>query len=381
MSSARAAEALGPVPFGKTADGTPVELFTLKNDDGMYVTIMTRGATIVELHQPDQDGKLADVVLGFDDVQGYESEGNQYFGCVCGRVCNRIAKGKFKLDGKEYTLAVNNEPNHLHGGVKRSLDRVVWKGKRIDDGTEQNSDKGIVQFTYTSPDGDEGYPGKASFTVTYTLDDDNRLRLDYVVETDAPTPINVTNHTYFNLHGEGTKTVLDHELQVFADEYTPTDENLIPTGKIAPVKGTPLDFRQPHKIGERIKALVDTPTIGYDHNFVLSEKLTKVSKKGTKKSSGGLKLAAKLRDPESGRQLTVRTTEPGVQVYTGNFMKGQKGKKGKPYPQRSAVCLETQHFPDAVNQPNFPSIIVKPGMPYKSTTVFEFNATKPSAAK
>lgn len=352
-----AAEVSGPEAFGKTADGTPVELYTLKNDKGMIAKLMTRGATLTELHVPDKKGKTADVVLGFDTVAGYESDDNQYFGCTTGRVANRIAAGKFTLDGKEYKLATNNGPNHLHGGVKKSLDKVVWKAKKVEGKGEAG-----VQFTYSSPDGEEGYPGKLDITVTYTLTDKNDLRIDYEAKTDKATPVNLTNHTYFNLSGAGADTVLDHVLRLNAAEYTPSGEGLIPTGKIESVTGTPVDFLRPTKLGERIEKLVDTPTIGYDHNFVL------------RKADAPLKSAALLRDGASGRVMTVQTTEPAVQLYTGNFLKGQKGKGGKVYKQRSAVCLETQHYPDSVNHATFPTIILKPDQTYRQQTVFTFTA-------
>ena len=345
------------VSFGKTADGVSVETYTLKNANGMTAKLMTRGATLIQLLVPDKNGNLTDVVFGFDDVAGYESERNQYFGCVAGRVANRIAKGKFTLDGKEYTLATNNGPNHLHGGVKRSFDKVVWKAEEVK--TEHGPG---VRFSYTSPDGEEGYPGRLDATVTYSLNDQNELRVEYKATTDKPTPINLTNHTYFNLSGQGAKTVLDHELMIAADHYTPVDDTLIPTGEIASVKGTPVDFRTPCRIGARIDSLVETGTLGYDHNFVLNNQ------------SGQLALAARLKDPKSGRVLSVSTTEPGVQFYSGNFLFGQTGKGGAVYQKRSAVCLETQHYPDSVNHPNFPSMILKPGETYHHTTVFAFSA-------
>lgn len=346
-------------PFGKTADGTPVQLYTLTNANGMVAKIMTRGATLVELHVPDKEGKLADVVNGFDDVAGYESEGNQYFGCTTGRVANRIAKGKFTLDGKDYTLAVNNGPNALHGGTERSLDKVVWSAEEVDG----RNGKG-VRFTYTSTDGEEGFPGTLQIAVTYSLNDNNALRIQYTATTDKPTPVNLTNHTYFNLSGHGSDTVLDHELMINADRYTPADDTLIPTGEIAPVAGTPLDFRMPHVIGARIDELVETPFLGYDHNFVLNRE----------EGQRGPQLCARLKDPKSGRVLTVRTTEPGVQFYSGNFLMGQKGKDGKEYKLRSALCLETQHYPDSVNHPEFPSTILKPGETYRHVCVYAFSA-------
>ncbi len=344
---------MGPAPFGATSDGTAVEVYTLRNSQGMIAKVMTLGATLTELHVPDKVGITADVVLGFDNVADYQSDKNQYFGCTTGRVANRIAKGKFTLDGKEYTLAVNNGPNHLHGGVSRSLSRVVWKAQPIQNG---------VRFTYTSPDGEEGYPGNLNLIVTYTLNENNELRIDYEATTDKPTPVNLTNHSYFNLAGAGAATVLDHVLELAADEYTPADETLIPTGKIESVKGTPLDFTQPRRVGERIEQLLGTQFQGYDHNFVLR-------KRGRPPT-----FAARLKDPKSGRVLTVLTTQPGVQLYTGNFLKGQTGKRGRVYAQRSALCLETQHFPDSVNQPKFPSVILRPGQTYRHTTIFAFSA-------
>jgi aldose 1-epimerase len=342
--------------FGKTADGTPVEIYTLMNANGMVARVMTRGATLVQLMVPDREGKPADVVLGFDDVAGYESERNPYFGCTTGRVCNRIANGKFTLGGKEYTLAVNNGPNHLHGGVAKSLDKVVWKGKPFD-----NKKGSGVKFTYKSKEGEEGYPGEVKFAVKYTLTDANELVIEFTAETWETTPVNVTNHTYFNLAGEGSPTVLDHELTLLADSYIPTNETLIPTGEIAPVEGTPLDFRTPHLVGERIAQLDKTPAGGYDHNYVLNGK------------AGELRPIAKLKDPKSGRVLTVHTDQPGVQLYTGNFLKGETGKGGKPYAHRSALCLETQHYPDSVNQSTFPSILLDPDETYEHTCVYAFS--------
>jgi aldose 1-epimerase len=352
-----AADITGPTPFGKTADGTPVVVYTLTNKHGLVAKVMTRGATLIELNVPDKGGKLANVVLGFDDLAGYESDRNQYFGCTVGRVCNRIAKGTFKIDGQQFSIAINDKPNSLHGGVKRSLDKVVWKAVVANSPTEA-----IVRFTYTSPDGEEGFPGTLKITATYTLTDDNELRLGYEATTDKATPINLTNHSYFNLAGAGAPTVLDHILTVAAKSYTPTDDTLIPTGKIEPVKGTPFDFTEPHKIGERVEALIKTPAKGYDHNFVLTPR----DKTPT--------FAAKLKDPNSGRVLTVATTQPGIQVYSGNFLHGQKGKDGKTYAQRSALCLETQHFPDAVNHPEFPSVILLPGQTYRQTTTWVLSA-------
>ncbi|MDA7503660.1 galactose mutarotase [bacterium] len=342
--------------FGKTKNGTPVDIFTLQNDHGMKVRVMTRGATITNIHVPDKDGTVADVVLGFDDVEGYESEGNQYFGCTAGRVANRIAEGKFTLNNRTYQLAINNEPNHLHGGVERSLDKVVWSAKAFD----SKEDQGVVMH-YVSPHGEEGYPGTLSCTVKFTLSKiSNELEIDYLATTDQATPINLTNHSYFNLAGEGSETVLDHELTLHCDNYTPVDETLIPTGKFAEVKETPIDFRTPHIIAERVKKYDDAATIGYDHNLVINGE------------AGKLRPAAILKDPSSGRTLTVSTDQPGVQFYSGNFLEGQKGKGGKAYPHRSAICLETQFFPDSINQPNFPSTVLEPGNKYTHQCVLSF---------
>ena len=347
----------GEIPvesFGKTKSGEAVEAYTLQNANDMTAKFITYGATLVEWHVPDKEGQTADIVFGFDAMAGYEDSGaNQHFGCTTGRFANRIGGAKFTLDGKEYQLAKNNGPNHIHGGNERNLGRVVWKAEPF----ERDTERGIV-FTYTSPDGEEGYPGTLACKVTYTLTDAGEIRIEYEATTDKPTPINLTNHSYFNLNGAGAETVLDHELTLNADQYTPVDETLIPTGKIVSVEGTPLDFRTPHKIGERIDQLNETSTRGYDHNIVL------------RGPAGKLRLAARLCDAKSGRAMNVYTTEPGVQFYSGNSLHGQKGKGGKVYAQRSGLCLETQHFPDSVNQPNFPPVILKPGETYRHTTVF-----------
>lgn len=350
----------GPVPFGKTASGEKVEMYTLKNDNDMVAKFITRGATLVELQTPDINSRRANVVLGFDDVAGYESDANQYFGCTTGRVANRIAKGKFTLEGKEYKLAVNNEPNHLHGGVKRSLDKVVWSAEQV-----KSKHGPSIRFSYKSPDGEEGYPGTLDITVTYTLTDANELRIEYSAKTDKATPVNITNHSYFNLAGAGAETVLDHQLFVNADQYTPVDDTLIPTGKLAEVKGTQLDFSELRPMRKSAEALAKTATIGLDHNFVIKDR-----------QKGKPTLAARLYDSSTGRMLTVFTDQPGVQVYTGNFLKGQKGKDGKTYKQRSAVCLETQNFPDAINQPGFPSPVLRPGETYRHTCIYAFSIVK-----
>ena len=361
MTATADAQVEGPKPFGKTADGAAVETYTLKNKNGVTVKLMTLGATVTEINVPDKQGKFANVVLGFDDVAGYQSERNQYFGCTVGRVCNRIAKGKFTLEGKEYKLAINNEPNHLHGGAKMSLDKVVWKAKLIF--SEARSRKLLgLKFSYVSPAGEEGYPGTLKVDVSYYLSDKNELRITYAAATDEATPVNLTNHSYFNLAGAGADTVLDHDLLLNANEYIPVDKTLIPTGKLEAVKGTIMDFTKTTRISDRIEKLYDTGAKGYDHCYVLAKR----EKAPT--------LAAKLRDPKSGRTLTVLTTQPGIQLYTGNFLFGQKGAGGQEYKLRSGVCLETAHFPDAVNQPTFPSIILRPGETYSHTCVYAFSA-------
>lgn len=352
--------------FGTTADGRAATLWTLRGN-GIEADVTDYGATLVAVRVPDRDGVIADVVLGFDDVAGYESPANQYFGCTTGRVCNRIAKGKFTLDGRTYTLATNNGPNHLHGGKERSLDKVMWKGEVI------AGDVPAVRFTYRSPDGEEGYPGNLDVAVTYTLQrhwiDDAfaaAVEIEFRAATDARTPVNLTNHAYWNLAGEGAATVLDHVLRVDAKRYTPTDDTLIPTGEIAAVTGTPLDFTQPTALGARIAELENTPAKGYDHNFVLEPLPTF--------SMGPVRSVATLRHPGSGRTLSIVTWEPGLQVYSGNFLNGQRGKGGRTYAHRSAVCLETQHFPDSVNHASFPSTILEPGAKYLARTMFAFAA-------
>jgi aldose 1-epimerase len=362
--AAPAADAPGNAPratvgaFGTTADGVPVESFTLKNANGMEVRAISYGARITSLRVPDRSGRLDDVVLGFDTMDGYLAT-NPYFGAVVGRYGNRTANGRFTLDGTTYQLATNNGKNHLHGGVK-GFDKAVWHGRTLEGG----GNVGVV-FTHTSPDGDEGYPGTLTVTVTYTLRPSNEIVVEYDATTDKPTPVNLTQHSYFNLAGAGGGDILRHTLTIDADRFTPVDATLIPTGELAPVAGTPFDFRQPTAIGARID--VDDPQLkngpGYDHNWVLN------------RLGGGLVHAAHVEDPSSGRTLDVSTTEAGVQFYAGNFLDGTiTGKGGRVYKRRYGLCLETQHFPDSPNHPQFPSTILRPGERFRSQTVFAFGA-------
>jgi aldose 1-epimerase len=340
------------IDWGKLPDGTPVELHVLRNAKGMVAKISTYGGIITELLAPDRNGKFSNVVLGFDNLDDY-AKGHPFFGAITGRVANRIAKGRFTLDGKEYTLAVNNGPNHLHGGLK-GFDKKVWKAE------QKTLTNGVaLRLTYTSPDGEEGYPGNLKVAVTYTLTDANELQIDYEATTDKATPVNLTNHSYFNLGGGGS--VLSHVVQLNADHYTPADAGLVPTGEIAPVKGTGLDFTKPLPIGARITEFYAFAK-GFDHNFVINgggEKLT---------------LAARVKEFQSGRQMEVWTTEPGVQLYTGNHLDGKRqGHGGQTYGPHTGFCLETQHYPDSINQPKFPSVVLRPGKTFKSTTVHKFS--------
>jgi aldose 1-epimerase len=339
-------------PFGKLDDGTAVDVYTLTNARGMRAKIMTYGATLTELHVPDKSGRLGDVVLGFDTLEPYV-KGHPYFGSTVGRVANRIARGRFTLDGREYALAVNNGPNHLHGG-RKGFDKRVWKAS-----AKKSADGPAVQFTYTSPDGEEGYPGTLKATVVYTLTDQNALRIEYAAATDKATPVNLTNHSYFNLGGKGD--VLGHQVTLAASRYTPVDQTLIPTGEIATVRGTPFSFLTPRAIGERIKQVGGEPN-GYDHNFVTD-------------AEGRFALAARVCEPATGRVLEMYTDEPGFQFYTGNFLDGTlRGKGGVVYDKHAGFCLEAQHFPDAVNQPSFPSVILRPGHTYRQRTEYVFSA-------
>ncbi|MBG8553421.1 galactose mutarotase [Hymenobacter sp. BT594] len=344
--------------FGKTTDGTEVQLYTLTNAHGLKATISNFGGTLTSLLVPDKDGKLGDVVLGFDDVSGYQSlafrKSNPYFGALIGRYGNRIKAGKFTLDGKEYTLAKNNGANTLHGGNK-GFDQVIWQAE-----PGSSAEGQTLKLTYLSKDGEEGYPGNLNVTVIYTLTNDDALKIDYSATTDKATPVNLTNHAYFNLnHGAG-KDILGHEVTLPADRYTVVDAGLIPTGELRPVRGTPFDFTTPHAIGERI----DQVPGGYDHNWVLNQ-------------TSGLHAAAMVYEPVTGRTMTVTTTEPGIQFYTGNFLDGTlTGKDGTVYGKHAGFCLETQHFPDSPNQPKFPSTILKPGDTLKSSTIYQFGVRK-----
>jgi aldose 1-epimerase len=351
-------------PFGKTEDGTAVDLYTLTNDKGASVKITNYGGTITSINVPDKDGKMADVVCGFNSVEEY-IKGSPYFGCITGRYANRIAKGKFTVDGKEYSLATNNESNHLHGGLK-GFDKQVWTAKE-----NKKDDRIGLSLSYVSKDGEEGYPGELKTVVTYTWDNNNALRIAYSATTDKATVINLTNHSYFNLAGEGSGDVLDHRVKLNCDRYTPTDETAIPLGELAPVKDTPFDFTKPLAIGMRIGD--DNQQLkwgkGYDHNFVINQE-----------EPGKMTLAAVVVEPKSARTLEVRTDQPGVQLYTGNFLDGTvTGKSGKKYEHRNAFCLETQIYPDSPNQKGFPKATLAPGETYKHVCVYKFGVRKPKA--
>lgn len=343
---------IGREVFGSLPDGTAVDIYTLRNEAGLEARIMTYGATLVSLKLPDRAGALADVNLGFDTLEGYLGA-HPYFGVIVGRYANRIAKARFAIDGVEYRLAANNNENSLHGGLK-GFDKAVWKAEAapVPGGAG-------LKLSYLSKDMEEGYPGNLAVTVVYTLTEDGELRIDYEATTDRKTPVNLTNHAYWNLKGQGNGDILGHVLRLEADRITAVDSaaNLIPTGEILPVAGTPFDFTSPHAIGERIAKVEG----GYDHNFVL-------------RSGGGtLALAARVEEPESGRVLEIWTDQPAIQLYTGNFLDGSvAGKGGKAYRKHYGFCLETQHFPDSPNQPDFPSTILEPGRTYRTTTVHKF---------
>lgn len=345
--------------FQTTFNGKQTDLFILKNKNGVTATVTTYGGRLVSLLVPDRTGKFVDVVLGFDDIQGYLNANEVYFGATIGRYGNRIANGKFKLDGKTYSLSVNNGPNTLHGG-KNGFQNQVWDAQQTDSMT--------LVLTYVSKDGEEGFPGNLTSKVTYHLTDENALEIDYEATTNKKTVVNLTNHAFFNLNGEGGDPITDHILMINADRYTPVDSTLIPTGELALVENTPFDFRQPTEIGKRIN---DTSNIqiqngkGYDHNFVLN-----------RVNNDELQLAATVVAPQTGIRMEVRTQEPSIQLYSGNFMQGKdKGKGGNAYAFRTAFCLETQHFPDSPNQPKFPSTILNPGETYRTRSVYGFGTS------
>lgn len=360
MKNAIAAMSLSSMLFGSTPDGTAVRRFVLANKHGIEVGIITYGAAIASLKVPDRNGRLDDIVTGFDSLDKY-LERSRYFGATVGRYANRIANGRFTLDGQVFTLATNNGRNHLHGG-RRGFDKVVWSATPFErDGTVG------VTLGYLSRDGEEGYPGAVNVTVTYTLTAADELRIEYAATTDKPTPINLTNHSYFNLAGDGSRDILDHILTIDADSYTPVDDTLIPTGEIVAVADTPFDFRQPGRIGARIDDQAEQLRRGrgYDHNFVLRGR------------PGVLRHAARVEERSSGRILDIATTEPGLQFYSGNQLDGSVvGKSGHVYGPRTSLCLETQHFPDSPNRPDFPSTILRPGERFASTTVLTFGASR-----
>jgi aldose 1-epimerase len=342
-------------------NGRSVRLFTIRNRDGFEVSITNFGATVTEFWAPDRDGARADLVLGYDDAAAYAA-GTCYFGCMVGRCANRIARGRFVLDGRGHSLATNNGPNHLHGGLV-GFNKVVWDAEPIvlEDGEG-------VRLTYRSPDGEEGYPGALDATVEYVLTARNELRLAIDARTDAPTVVNIAHHGYWNLRGHDSGTIHDHELLLNADRYTPVDETFIPTGDLPPVAGTPFDFRTPTPIGQRLDDLPlvgPTDPGGYDVNYVLNGE------------PGAVRLAARVRDPESGREMEVWTDQPGVQLYTGNYLAGEPGKRSTRYPKHAGFCLETQHFPDAINrrgQPGWPDPVLRPGERYRHTMIHAFTA-------
>ena len=356
-AAATTAASVTRAPFGTAPDGTPVDAYTLVNTHGIRTRILTYGGIVQSIETPDRAGKLDDVVLGFDDLQGYVKS-SPYFGAIVGRYGNRIARGRFTLDGKTYALAINNGPNHLHGGIK-GFDKVVWTAQPF------SSDSGVgVVLTHTSPDGDEGYPGTLRAKVTYTLTNRDELAIDYEATTDKATPVNLTNHTYWNLAGDGSRDVLGHVVTLESSAIVPVDSTLIPTGALMPVDGTPFDFRKPTAVGARI----EDPHVqirygrGYDHTFVLD-----------RAAGTALSHAAHITEPTTGRTLDIYTTEPGVQFYSGNFLDGSfAGKRGRVYKRRYGLALETHHYPDSPNQPSFPSVILRPGETYRTKTVFRF---------
>ncbi|MGC1272787.1 MAG: aldose epimerase family protein [Planctomycetaceae bacterium] len=348
-------------PFGTLPDGRAVTRYRLDNGNGVSVAIIDYGGIITEVNVPDRDGKTANITLGFDKFDGYLGP-DPYFGALVGRYGNRIAKAQFELDGKTYKLAANNGPNHLHGG-KVGFNERLWNGSpvRFEGQPIQTADAAGVILKLISPDGEEGYPGELTTHVTYTLNRQNELKIDYIATTTASTPVNLTNHAYWNLAGEGSGTILDHVVTLHCDKYLPVDDTLIPTGELAPVKGTPMDFTSPHKIGERIAATGGDP-VGYDHCYVIND------------SDRQLAPVAKVVDEASGRVMEVFTTEPGIQFYSGNFLDGTPANGG--YPKHGGFCLEAQKFPNSPNTPSFPSSILKPGETYRQTTMHRFSVAK-----
>jgi aldose 1-epimerase len=350
-------------PFGELADGTVVHRHTLDNGRGLVVRVLTYGGILQSIEFPDRDGRPANVALGFADLDTYVRDNRPYFGALIGRYANRIAGGRFTLDGRAYSLPVNNPPNSLHGGTE-GFDKRVWTASGTD-----GEDAAGLELAYTSPDGEMGYPGTLTVWVRYRLSADNELRIDYRGTTDAPTHVNLTNHSYFNLAGEAAGSIEDHQLQLYAGHYTPTDATNIPTGEIAPVAGTPFDFTSPHPIGERIEDDDEQLEygLGYDHNYVLDR---------PPGAAGALVTAARVEDPSSGRALEVQTSEPGIQFYSGNQLDGTlAGPGGAAYGRRAGLALETQHFPDTPNQPRFPSTVLQPGQVYQTATVYRFSVT------
>jgi len=358
--NANAATKIERRPWGKNAAGEAVELFTLSRANAPTVAITNQGGFIVSILAPDRAGKRADVALGYNNLDGYLQD-KSYFGCLVGRYANRLAKASFSIDGKHYALTANDGPNLLHSGPT-GFCRQHWSAEVI-----SGKDGDALQLTYVSKDGEGGFPGTLTTKVVYSLREDGGLVIDYSATTDAPTVVNLTNHAYFNLAGEGEGTILDHELQLESDQFTPTDERLIPTGELRPVAGTPFDFTKPVAIGARIDAADEQLKAGhgYDHNFVL------------RGAPGTLRLGARVVDKKSGRVLEMSTTEPAVQFYTGNFLDGKTvGKSGKPYVWRGALCLEAQHYPDSPNQKAFPSVVLRPGQTYRQTTVYRLSVQK-----
>jgi aldose 1-epimerase len=356
-----AAATVEKAPFGTMPDGIVVDAYTLTNDHGMRVRILTYGGIIQSLEVPDRGGNVGNVVLGFSSLGDYRTK-NPYFGTITGRYANRIGKGRFALDGKTYQLATNNGPNALHGGVE-GFDKKVWAAREV-----SAADGAGLELTYTSPAGEEGYPGTLAVKVTYRLTNANELAIDYEATTDAPTVVNLTSHSYFNLAGEGSGSILDHELTINASAFTPVDATLIPTGEISKVAGGAMDFTQPTAIGARIRDGDEQLVFGrgYDHNWVLD-----------KAATGGMTLAARVREPTTGRVMEIHTTEPGIQFYAGNFLDASLvGTSGKMYRQSDGFCLETQHFPDSPNKPGFPSTVLRPGETYRTTTIHKFTTDR-----